>query len=105
VKGLNKYFDWIRSQPCHFKDIVVDLPNYPRVCSVHWNMDKGIWINQASHIVRRNSWRIKGPNNEVFPNCHSHHQWWDSENVSPEIRESYLNIGKMYLSLYKERND
>lgn len=67
-------------------------------------MDKGIWINQASHIVRRNSWRIKGPNNEIFPNCHSHHQWWDGKDVSPEIRESYLPIGTMYYNLWCEKN-
>lgn len=98
---LNKYFDWIRSQPCHFMDIIVDLPNYPRQCSVHWNMDKGIWQNEVSHIMRKGSTRRNDHEGNVFPNCRIHHHFF--EMLSPEIRSNYLNIGQLYLELYREK--
>lgn len=103
MRSLNKYFDFIRSQQCHFGGIIVDLPGFLKYCTQAWNEQLGCPVSEVSHILRRRSMRLDGEKNigNVFPNCRRHHAWF--ENLEPEIRETYLPIGQMYYALFNEK--
>ena len=108
--SINKYFDWIRSQPCFFQDRPVlsflsdttVCKNYPRTCRQEWDMDKGLYRSEVSHILRRRSVRLKEGENHygnVFPNCSTHHIWF--EGLPPEVREEFKEFGANYYDQYK----
>jgi hypothetical protein len=101
--NVNKYFDFIRCNPCHFGGIVCDLPQYPKYCSQGWDEQKGCYRSEVSHILKRRSIRLENQEHfgNVMPKCRTHHAWW--ELLPPEIRETYLPIGELYLRLYHEK--
>lgn len=95
-----KFFKWIRSQPCWFggKFLKDENDHTPLFCTQEWNDQLGEYVSEVSHILRKGSTRRKENIGNVFPNCRTHHAWF--ETWAPELRKTYLHVGQEYYERY-----
>lgn len=99
---IKKYFIYLRKLECWFSNRSPnELPfwdeKYPQNCSIHWIMDKGVFHNQVSHILRKGSTRRNEHYGNVFSNCHNHHVWFEA--LRPDQRSLFLFAGQ---DIYKK---
>ena len=97
-RDVDKFFKWLRAQPCYFGGIRSQENKFPRFCQQDWDQTAGQFKSEVSHIMRKGSTRRNDHFGNVFPNCRIHHQWF--ENLAPEARRGYLSEGSDYYSKY-----
>lgn len=94
-KEVKEFFEWIRKEPCWFGQHGSENP-----CTQNWNIDKGEFVSEVSHIMRKGSTRRGFHFGNVFPNCRFHHHWF--EGLNPEDRETFLYVGTEYKKKFEE---
>lgn len=95
-----KFFEWIRKQPCAFRGNIDPFvfEKKPQFCDSVWNMEKGEWVSEVSHIMRKGSTRRNEHIGNVFPNCRAHHLWF--EKLKPYERKTFMDVGQEYWEYY-----
>lgn len=88
-KNLKSFFDYIRSQPCCYEGCHGGM----------WSMDKGIWNNTVSHVLKRGSTRRNEHFGNVVSMCFNHHQQFEVE--SPEHRLRFKSLAERMVSEFE----
>lgn len=70
------------------------MKTYPRACRQEWNLEKGEFLSEVSHVMRKGSTRRNSHFGNVFPNCRIHHMWMES--LTPALRRNFIPIGQKY---------
>jgi len=98
-----RFIEWIKSQPCYFGGKIMDEDKFPYFCEQSWDDQKGEYVSDPSHIMRKGSTRRKEHLGNLFPNCRKHHVWFESMN--PAYRFNYKSVGEEYYQRWLSENN